>query len=440
MIKFLFDYGTTVALLLLCVIVSLLTISEQNPIGTDAATQVFDQVASSLHENGTVFVAGRQNDDDVAFVQRATDLFEAGGFQVVGTSTGGPVEIRREFARLDAANVNVDMFVGTQAVVQEKVVTGLSDTFAVCTDIQLVSPQVYRSPTFLMPSNLRNVANQISVTAILAAGMTFVIVTGGIDLSVGSLIALASVVATMLIRDRYGGENATTDQMIAASMAAIFLCACVGLFSGLCVEKIGVPPFIVTLSMMLVARGIARILAEGQAVGPVPSAYAWLGRGSTLFSTPNSVVLMGMVFVASHVLLSKTVLGRHIYAIGGNREAAYLSGVPVQRVVVFTYVASGFLAAVGGIVVASTYKSGSPNYGMMAELNVIAAVVVGGTSLSGGRGTIYGTLVGAFIIAVIRNGMNLTGVQSFTQDVILGLVILAAVTLDKLKERFMKHA
>jgi ribose transport system permease protein len=197
----------------------------------------------------------------------------------------------------------------------------------------------------------------------------------------------------------------------------------------------GIPPFIVTLAMMLVGSGLAYILAKGQSVYQIPDSFVWLGRGADFFSIPNAVLLMAILYAVAHVLMSRTALGRYIYAVGGNREAARLSGVPVRRVLMFAYIASGLLAGLGGVITASQLRSGSPTYGNMYELYVIAAVVVGGTSLSGGEGRMLGTLVGAFTIAVIQNGMNLTNVESYTQKVVLGLVILAAVLLDTLRHR-----
>jgi len=167
----------------------------------------------------------------------------------------------------------------------------------------------------------------------------------------------------------------------------------------------------------------------------VPDAFVWLGRGADVFGIPNAVLLMGILYAGAHVLMSSTRIGRYLYAVGGNVEAARLSGVPVRRVLLFAYVASGLLAGLGGVIMASQLKSGSPTYGLMYELYVIAAVVVGGTSLSGGEGRMLGTLIGAFIIAVIQNGMNLMGIESYTQKVVLGAVILGAVCLDKLKQR-----
>jgi ribose transport system permease protein len=186
--------------------------------------------------------------------------------------------------------------------------------------------------------------------------------------------------------------------------------------------------------MMLVASGLAYIFAKGQSIYQIPDSFIWLGRGADL-GLPNAVLLMIVLYVLAHIMMSRMTLGRYIYAVGGNPEAARLSGVPIKAVLIFVYTLSGALAGVGGIVMASQLKSGSPTYGGMYELYVIAAVVVGGTSLSGGEGKVLGTLTGALIIAVIQNGMNLTGVESYTQKIVLGLVILGAVLLDTLKKR-----
>jgi ribose transport system permease protein len=223
--------------------------------------------------------------------------------------------------------------------------------------------------------------------------------------------------------------------MLLACLVAVLLCGVVGAFSGAMITRFDIPPFIVTLAMMLVGSGLAYILAKGQSVYQIPDSFVWLGRGADLFNLPNAVVLMLVLYALAHLLMSRMKLGRYIYAVGGNREAARLSGVPVRRVLMFAYVAGALLAGVGGVIIASQLKSGSPTYGNMYELYVIAAVVVGGTSLSGGEGKMFGTLIGAFTIAVIQNGMNLTNVESYTQKVVLGLVILGAVLLDKMRRR-----
>ncbi len=219
-----------------------------------------------------------------------------------------------------------------------------------------------------------------------------------------------------------------------ACAAAVLVCGLVGGFSGAMITRFGIPPFIVTLAMMLVASGVAYILAKGQSIYQIPDSFIWLGRGADFLHLPNAVVLMVLLYALAHVLMTRFVTGRQLYAVGGNRAAARLSGVPIQRVILLAYVASGLLAGLGGVIMASQLKSGSPTYGNMYELYVIAAVVVGGTSLAGGEGRMLGTLTGAFTIAVIQNGMNLTNVESYTQKVVLGLVILGAVGLDKFRQ------
>jgi ribose transport system permease protein len=195
-----------------------------------------------------------------------------------------------------------------------------------------------------------------------------------------------------------------------------------------------IPPFIVTLGEMMIASGLAYKLSEGRSIPELPDSFFWLGRGET-YGIPNPILLMVMLYVIAHIVMSRSVIGRYIYAIGGNQEAARLSGVPVNRVLLLVYIISGALAGLGGIVLTSQLSAGDPKFGLMYELEVIAAVVVGGTSLMGGQGKIFGTLIGAFIIAVIKNGMNLLGVDPFNQKIVLGSVLMLAVLLDTLKRR-----
>jgi len=200
------------------------------------------------------------------------------------------------------------------------------------------------------------------------------------------------------------------------------------------VARFRVPPFITTLGIMMMARGLAFMLTGGFSIYQVPGALPWLGQGRTL-GVPNTVILLVVLYSAAHVFMSHTRRGRHIYAVGGSEEAARLSGVPVGRVIVFVYVMSALAAGLGGCIQASQIDTGTPNMGTMYELYVIAAVVVGGTSLFGGRGGIVGTFVGAMLIGVLRNGLNLVGVGSYVQQVVLGFVILLAVMLDQLRKQ-----
>jgi ribose transport system permease protein len=184
---------------------------------------------------------------------------------------------------------------------------------------------------------------------------------------------------------------------------------------------------------MLMASGTAYLLAEGQSIYELPASATWLGRGADFLGVPNAVLLMLVLYGAAHVVMSRATLGRYIYAVGGNREAARLSGVPVKRILLLVYAICGAFAGLGGVVMASQFQSAAPMYGEKYEMAVVAAVVVGGTSIAGGEGKVLGTLIGAFIIAVIQNGMNLMGIQTYTQMVVLGAVIVGAVVLDRFR-------
>lgn len=435
--RFLSDYGMLLVLLLLCLFFSWVTWDQQYPAGEAAGRQVARLVARQPLKTGSrVLIIARPNEEDRQFAAALQSRLEAGGLMVAEVVHGAPMDARRVLdRRATGASQSVEVVACSYAASQWPVLRDLGARWPALAFVPVVTPLPYYWPNFLKRENLLNVANQISVIAILAIGMTMVIITAGIDLSVGCLIALSAVVATLLIRDAAGAERAGALGMAACCLAAIGLCAAMGMFSGLMVTCFSIPPFIVTLGMMLVASGLAFILAQGQSIYQVPESFVWLGRGMTRLGVPNSVAMMFALYVLAHVMMSRTTLGRYIYAVGGNPEAARLSGVPVRGVLVFVYAASGALAGLGGIVTASQLKSGSPTYGLMYELYVIAAVVVGGASLAGGQGRVFGTLIGALIIAVIQNGMNLTGVESYTQKIVLGLVILGAVLLDKLKQQ-----
>lgn len=437
------QYGMLAVLALLCLFFSILTLQEQHATGADAAERVLPGLrarAGDLAPRG-VIVALRGGDVDEVFAGRiAAGLAEA-GVPLRGFFRGDPAAVRAAFERflaqhedpLAAAPAKAPLVVTLDAYAPV-VRTILADVPAM-RPTEIVTPPSYRWPTFLLPENLRNVANQIAVIAIIAIGMTMVIITGGIDLSVGSLIALAAVVAAGLV-GRLGGEEANAAGMLAAGGGAIVVSGLIGAFSGLVITRFRVPPFIATLGMMQVASGLAYILSQGKPIYRLPGSFVTLGRGTDpLLHLPWAVLLMLLLYALAHLLMSRTVLGRYIYAVGGNAEAARLSGVRVGGILMFVFITSGALAGLGGVVMASQLKSGAPTYGLMYELYVIAAVVVGGTSLSGGEGRILGTLIGAFIIAVIQNGMNLTHVESYTQKVVLGLVILGAVLLDRLRHR-----
>lgn len=278
------------------------------------------------------------------------------------------------------------------------------------------------SDRFLTVNNLLNVARQISINAIISVGMTLVILTGGIDLSVGSIVALTgSVTAGLLV----GGQA-----IVPAILIGMVVGAVLGLCNGLLITRAEIPPFIATLGTMTVARGLTLVYTDGRPITGMEEAFRFLG-GGYIAGIPVPVVMMVVIFAMAYVMLKKTRLGRYIYAIGGNEEAARLSGINTKKILLSVYVLGGLLAGISGIVMASRLNSAQPTAGASFELDAIAAVVLGGTSLSGGVGTIGGTLIGALIIGILDNGLNLLNVSSFYQQIAKGLVILLAVFLDK---------
>lgn len=280
------------------------------------------------------------------------------------------------------------------------------------------------SPDFLTVNNLLNVMRQVSINALIAFGMTLVILLGGIDLSVGSILALSSVLTATLLR-------AGVDPML-STLLGILAGAAMGLVNGLVISKGKVAPFIATLATMTILRGLALVFSNGSPITGFDSEFfSMLGGGYVAGLVPVPVVWMLLLFAGFWFLLKKTVFGRHLYATGGNEEAARLSGVKVDRVKLWVYTASGAMSAMAGVVLTSRLNSAQPTAGTGYELDAIAAVVLGGTSLSGGRGWIFGTLIGALLIGVLNNGLNLLGVSSFYQQVIKGAVILLAVLLDR---------
>lgn len=289
------------------------------------------------------------------------------------------------------------------------------------------------SPNFLTADNLFNVGTQTAVTAVIAIGMTLVIITAGIDLSVGSVAALSGVLGVMMMVD-------LGLPVPLAILGGTLVGALCGLVNGLLISVTGLNPFIATLGMLSVARGLVYIVSDAQAVFGTPDSFRLLGQGVLAGGIPIPVVVILVVAVAGYVVLSRTKLGRYAYAIGSNMEAARLSGIPIRRYLTAVYVISGALAGFGGMIASSRVASGQPNFGMGLELDVIAAAVIGGASLFGGQGTVIGTLIGAFLIALIRNGAVLLDVNIFYQQVIIGVVIWLAVMWDQYRRRRLAAA
>lgn len=281
------------------------------------------------------------------------------------------------------------------------------------------------SPNFLTVTNLLIVVRQITINAMLAFGVTFVIISGGIDLSMGSVVAVAGVVAASF-------AHPETYPLIVPLMAGLAAGVLIGLFNGIVITKGNVPPFIVTLGTMTIGRGLALIISDGRPISNLSDTFGYIGGGK-LLGIPFPIVILVITFLACLILLKKTVLGRYIYAVGGNEEAARASGINVKKIKITVYTLCGGLSAVGGIILASRISTGQPNVGVAFELDAIAAVVIGGTSLSGGVGTMTGTLIGALLIGVIGNGLDLMNVSSYYQQVVMGLIIIGAVLLDNLR-------
>jgi ribose transport system permease protein len=288
------------------------------------------------------------------------------------------------------------------------------------------------SPQFLSVDNLLNVALSIAITGILAVGMTFVILTGGIDLSIGSVLAVAGIIAAIC------AKNLGDAGVFIGIIAAILVGVVCGLFNGITVSRFKVPPFVVSLAVLTIARGLAFIIADkfagSTSISDLPGGFAFLGREKIL-GLPVPVITMLIVFAIGWFVLTQTRFGRYVYAIGGNSEASFLAGINVKSVTTWVYVLNGFLVGLAGVTLASRLGAGLANAGMQYELDVIAAVVVGGTSLMGGKGSVISTLFGAIFIGVLNNGLNLAGIDPYLQKIALGLVILLAVLIDQINKK-----
>jgi len=418
------DYGMLLILLVLAALFSLLTLKPQSPVGAEAGRLVAQEIVKQHGSAAKVLIVGRDTAEDREFTAAAASALGKGGATIYGQVNGSASDARFALEKLVETGLPVDAIAANEVTAKWNVY----DRFSEIGSAKCLTPQSYLWPDFLKLSNLLGVANQTAIYAIIAVGMTLVIITGGIDLSVGSLVALASVVTALLIRT-YGGPAAGNATVALAVTAGIGVCAGLGVFHGLVVTLGRVPPFVVTLGSMLTARGAARWLSEGRSIPELPASFLWLGGGKT-FGIPHPIFLMLIAYLSAHWLMSRTVFGRYVYAIGGNPEAARLSGVPNRLILTLTYTLCGALAGLGGVILASQLAAGDPKFGNMYELEVIAAVVVGGTSLRGGQGKIFGTLIGAFIIAVISNGMNLLGLDPDLQLIVLGGVLTLAVLLD----------
>jgi len=284
--------------------------------------------------------------------------------------------------------------------------------------LMILSPKA-----FARPANLINILKQASINGILAAGMMYVIISGGIDLSVGSIVALSGVIAASFA---HPGEY----PLIVPILLAVLAGSVVGLINGIGVAYGNIPPFIVTLGTMTIVRGVALIAARGQPVFNVTKEFEKISGGFIFGTIPNLVVYFVVITLILAFVLTRTVFGRRVYAIGGNETAAKVSGINVEKIKLLVYTLCGFLAGIAGLLLASRIISGNPTSGQSYELDAIAAVIIGGVSMSGGSGKWYGTVIGALMIAVISNGLDILNVSSHFQLIIKGLIIIVAVLVD----------
>ncbi|WP_212505802.1 ABC transporter permease [Anaerotalea alkaliphila] len=285
------------------------------------------------------------------------------------------------------------------------------------------------SPVFMTQANLINIMQQITVNAVLAVGMSIVIFTGGIDLSVGSILAFVGIVMGKLMVD--GGVNP-----VVAVVAGVVVGMACGAFNGMLISKFKLQPMIATLGMMSMARGAALTLANGRTITGYSPSFRWIGSGNIMGTRiPVQILFMLILYAGFHYLLRYRKYGRFIYSIGGNEEATRLSGVNVDRVKILAYSLSGLTAALASVVLVSKLNSAQSIAGTGYELDAIASAVIGGARLTGGFGNVWGTLLGAIIMGVIRNGLNLLNVSSYLQQLIIGVIIIAAVLFDSLKGR-----
>ncbi|MAV36486.1 MAG: sugar-transporting ATPase [Planctomycetaceae bacterium] len=446
------EYGSVVVFLLLCGYYSVVTWSEQHPT-TAAAGRAMARLIVATHgaDSDTLIVVRDTMADRVFAAAIAGELERSGGRVRETVFAKAPVDAGRALRRIGSGEplqAVATHHAGTQwGPLKADRLARLAGQFSSLRATRVYAPESYMWPSFLTWSNLLNVFKNNADIAIIAIGMTMVIITAGIDLSVGSLLALSGVITAVMIQRLWGGAHASLGGLVAGCLIGAGICALGGTLNGIMVTVCHIPAFVVTLAMMMVARGLALIIAVDyqsflsgggakgtpEAVKIDHEAFGSFSNGE-LLGIPNPILLTLLLYLLAHVLMTSTPLGRYIYAVGGNREAARLSGVPVMVVLIFVYTLCGAFAGLSGVMDASRFEGGRPNAGELYELRVIAAVVVGGTSLAGGEGRIFGTLVGAGIIAIIQNGLNMQGVATYEQMVVFGSLILAAAMVDQLKK------
>ncbi|GLI04857.1 ribose ABC transporter permease [Paenibacillus tyrfis] len=321
---------------------------------------------------------------------------------------------------------NIAVSTGNEPVMRNKIMYYWNQLGMLIILVLMCVLMAFITPNFMEVTNIINVLKQVSITAILAAGMTVVILTGGIDLSVGSTLALSGVLSVMLTN---AGVNPVISMLAGAAAGYV-----VGAINGYFTAAVKLPPFIVTLGSMTYVRGLAYVISGGYPIVLQDVTFKYLGAGYFL-KIPTPIYIMALVYVVMYFILKYTMFGRHIYAIGGNQEAARLTGIKVEKTLIHVYSISGFLAGAAGVVMAGRLFSGQPMVGVGMELDAIAAVILGGTSFVGGFGRIQGTIIGVLTMGVLTNGLTLLNVDYYWQLVVKGAVIVVAVLLDRLRSR-----
>lgn len=292
---------------------------------------------------------------------------------------------------------------------------------AVCLTLSSISPQ------FLTLSNWIIIFTQVSINALLAFGVTFVIITGGIDLSIGSVVAVSGVAAALLARQE-------SYPVIVPILGGLVVGLLFGALNGFLITKSKIAPFIVTLGVMTIGRGLALIISKGRPISNLSESFNFIGGGDIL-GIPFPIIILFVVFIICSIVVKKTIFGRYVYAVGGNQQAAWASGINVNQVKMAVYALCGLLSGLAGILLTSRITTGQPNAGMSFELDAIAAAVIGGSSTSGGVGSIQGTLFGVILIGVLNNGLDLLNVSSYYQQVVMGVIIIGAVLLDSWNQK-----
>lgn len=434
-VRILERYGTILVLLILVLFFSRATIATQFPEGQEAVQQIVDAIEEQYGSSAHVFVAATASDVDKVLAEELAAALAARGMSVEGVVAGDPPEVRSAVQAILDRSQPIDAVACSGASASWPFWERMPAIGAA----RCIAPRSYQWPNFLKFSNILVILDQAAICAIVAIGMTMIVISGGIDLSVGSLVAVSAVVTTMLIQNFGGGTTASPPFVVIAALCAVAVTALMGLMSGVLITAGRLPPFIATLAMMMIASGIAFRLSEGRSFDQVSPFFRLFGGTMDVklpgmkygFGLPMPILVMVCLYAVAHGLMRYSVIGRVLYAIGGNPEGARLAGLRVRTSLITVYGVAGALSGLSGVLLASKLRAGNPTFGVMYEMEVIAAVVVGGTSLKGGEGRVLGTLTGAIMIAVIGNGMNLIGLDSFDQKIALGVILLAACLLDR---------